>query len=141
MSGVTDGIIVGYDGSPGSAAALHWAAREAWARGTALTICLTWRSDDLALAGNPEASGQARQHAELAVNGRYPGDEDRHGEIIQVIGADGAPPYLARWRDGYESMFFFRPIRRSATAQDRAPDTRGRAILTHRSLVLTFQFS
>ena len=29
MSGVTDGIIVGYDGSPGSAEALRWAAREA----------------------------------------------------------------------------------------------------------------
>jgi hypothetical protein len=31
MSKVTDGIIVSYDGSPGSAEALRWAAREAWA--------------------------------------------------------------------------------------------------------------
>ncbi len=61
MSRVTDGIVVGYDGSPGSAEALRWAAREAWARGTVLTICLTWRPDDLALSGDPEAGGQARQ--------------------------------------------------------------------------------
>jgi nucleotide-binding universal stress UspA family protein len=67
MSRVTDGIIVGYDGSPGSAEALRWAAREAWARGTVLTICLTWRPDDLALAGDPEAGGQARQRAEQII--------------------------------------------------------------------------
>jgi nucleotide-binding universal stress UspA family protein len=67
MSGVTDGIVVGYDGSPGSAEALRWAAREAWARGTVLTICLTWRPDDPALAGNPEAVGRARQRAEQII--------------------------------------------------------------------------
>lgn len=67
MSRVTDGIIVGYDGSPGSAEALRWAAREAWARGTVLTICLTRRPDDLALAGDPEAGGQARQRAEQII--------------------------------------------------------------------------
>jgi nucleotide-binding universal stress UspA family protein len=67
MSRVTDGIIVGYDGSPGSAEALRWAAREACARGTVLTICLIWRPDDLALAGDPEAGGQARQRAEQII--------------------------------------------------------------------------
>jgi len=40
MAGMSDGIITGYDGSPGSDDALRWAAREAWARGTVLTICL-----------------------------------------------------------------------------------------------------
>ena len=34
------GIVVGYDGSPGSADALAWAAREALARRTELTVCL-----------------------------------------------------------------------------------------------------
>ena len=68
---------------------------------------------------------------ELTVKGRHQGDEDRHGEIIQVIGADGAPPYMVRWRDGFESLFFIRPRPGSATAQDRAPDTRGRALLIH----------
>jgi hypothetical protein len=26
--------------------------------------------------------------------------EGRHGVILQVEGADGAPPYLVRWRNG-----------------------------------------
>ena len=43
---------------------------------------------------------------ELTVKGRHQGDEERHGEIIQVDGPDGAPPYLVRWRDGRESLFF-----------------------------------
>ena len=43
---------------------------------------------------------------ELTVKGCHHGDEDRHGEIIQVDGTDGAPPYLVRWRDGRESVFF-----------------------------------
>ena len=43
---------------------------------------------------------------ELTVRGRHQGDEDRHGTILQVDGADGAPPYLVRWRDGHESVFF-----------------------------------
>jgi Domain of unknown function (DUF1918) len=43
---------------------------------------------------------------ELTVKGRHQGDEDRHGEIIQVDGAHGAPPYVVRWRDGHQSVFF-----------------------------------
>ena len=42
---------------------------------------------------------------ELTVSGRQ-GDDDRHGEIIRVDGVNGAPPYLVRWRDGHESIFF-----------------------------------
>ncbi|HUJ07968.1 MAG TPA: DUF1918 domain-containing protein [Streptosporangiaceae bacterium] len=43
---------------------------------------------------------------ELTVKGRHQGDEDRHGEIIEVRGADGQPPYLVRWNDDHESVFF-----------------------------------
>lgn len=43
---------------------------------------------------------------ELTVKGRHQGDEERHGEIIKVAGPDGAPPYLIRWQDGHESLFF-----------------------------------
>ncbi len=43
---------------------------------------------------------------ELTVRGVRQGDGDRHGEIIRIDGADGAPPYLVRWRDGHESVFF-----------------------------------
>jgi Domain of unknown function (DUF1918) len=49
---------------------------------------------------------QAKVGDQLTVKGRHQGDEDRHGEIIRVDGANGAPPYLVRWRDGHESLFF-----------------------------------
>jgi hypothetical protein len=43
---------------------------------------------------------------ELTVKGRHQGDDERHGEITKVIGPDGAPPYLIRWQDGHDSLFF-----------------------------------
>jgi len=41
---------------------------------------------------------------EVVVKGRHVGDADREGVVIEVRGADGAPPYLVRWRDGHESV-------------------------------------
>ena len=49
---------------------------------------------------------QARAGDELTVRGRHQGDEDRRGTILRVDGEDGAPPYLVRWRDGHESVFY-----------------------------------
>jgi hypothetical protein len=49
---------------------------------------------------------QAQAGDELTVRGRHQGDEDRHGTVIRVDGENGAPPYLVRWRDGHESVFF-----------------------------------
>ena len=74
---------------------------------------------------------QAQVGDELTVKGHHQGDENHHGEIIEVIGEDGAPPYMVRWRDGFESLFFIRPRPGSATVQDGAPDTRGHALLIH----------
>ena len=42
----------------------------------------------------------------LMVKGRHVGDEVREGVILEVHGQNGAPPYLVRWRDGHESVFF-----------------------------------
>jgi nucleotide-binding universal stress UspA family protein len=50
---MTYGIVAGYDGSPGSAQAVRWAAREALARGTTLTVCLAWRPGHMELAVEP----------------------------------------------------------------------------------------
>ncbi|TIC87356.1 DUF1918 domain-containing protein [Nocardioides sp. GY 10113] len=34
-------------------------------------------------------------------------DSPRHrGEILEVRGADGGPPYLVRWEDGHEGLVF-----------------------------------
>jgi hypothetical protein len=30
----------------------------------------------------------------------------RDGEIIEVHGTDGAPPYVVRWSDGHEGLCF-----------------------------------
>lgn len=49
---------------------------------------------------------QAKVGDELTVKGRRQGDDERHGEIIEVHGENGSPPYLVRWRGGRESVFF-----------------------------------
>lgn len=30
----------------------------------------------------------------------------REGEVLEVRGADGAPPYVVRWTDGHEGLMF-----------------------------------
>lgn len=42
----------------------------------------------------------------LVVRSRHVGDPDREAVVLEVHGDDGAPPYLVRWRDGHESVFF-----------------------------------
>jgi Domain of unknown function (DUF1918). len=42
----------------------------------------------------------------LLVRGHHVGDHDRQAVIIEVHGHDGEPPYVVRWEDGHESVFF-----------------------------------
>lgn len=42
----------------------------------------------------------------LLIRGHHVGDNDRQAVILEVHGADGAPPYLVRWEDGHESVYF-----------------------------------
>lgn len=43
----------------------------------------------------------------LVVHGHRIGEPDRDGEILEVRGADGAPPYQVRWSDdGHEGLVF-----------------------------------
>jgi hypothetical protein len=49
---------------------------------------------------------QAGVGDKLTVTGHRPGDEERHGEIIEIQGENGSPPYLVRWQDGTESVVF-----------------------------------
>jgi len=48
---------------------------------------------------------RAKVGDELTVKGRRR-DTERHAEIVDIIGMDGARPYLVRWLDGCESVFF-----------------------------------
>ncbi len=43
---------------------------------------------------------------QLHVHGRLVGTPDRVGEIIDVRGPDGGPPYLVRFPDGHETLVF-----------------------------------
>ena len=54
--------MAGYDGSPGAALALRWAAREASARGTELTVSLAWTPDHMELPTETDLCDLARQH-------------------------------------------------------------------------------
>jgi nucleotide-binding universal stress UspA family protein len=92
---MSDGIIVGYDGSAGSDEALRWAAREAWARGTALTICLAWPAADLLRLGDWGAHDRA-QHlgGEILARGvRLAGAVPDLADVRTVL-AEGSPAHV-----------------------------------------------
>ncbi|WP_433197770.1 DUF1918 domain-containing protein [Nocardia sp. CA-107356] len=42
----------------------------------------------------------------LLVHGHVVGQGDRHGEIVEVRGPQGAPPYVVRFDDGHESLVY-----------------------------------
>jgi hypothetical protein len=46
-----------------------------------------------------EGAMYAAKGDRLVLRGRTVGDADRDGEIVEVQGPDGAPPYLVRWAD------------------------------------------
>jgi hypothetical protein len=47
---------------------------------------------------------KARVGDRLVVRRHRTGDAERHAEVLEVRGKDGAPPYLVRWSDGHESI-------------------------------------
>ena len=43
----------------------------------------------------------------LVVRGHYTGDPGRDGEILEVLGPEGAPPFVVRWEDdGHVSRLY-----------------------------------
>ena len=43
----------------------------------------------------------------IVIVGHRVGEHERDGEILEVRGPDGAPPYVVRWGDdGHEGLFF-----------------------------------
>jgi hypothetical protein len=47
---------------------------------------------------------QAQVGDQLVVEGKHVGDPRREGEVVEVRGDDGGPPYLIRWSDGHEGL-------------------------------------
>src|SRR5450631_306070 len=80
------GILLGYDGSPGSEEALGWAAREARSRGSVLTACLAW------------APGYPASATEVAVFARRSGERTLARGLRRaqdLMGAGEIRPLLA----------------------------------------------
>lgn len=42
----------------------------------------------------------------LIVHGHHLGEPERDGEILEVFGRDGEPPYLVQWEDGHVSRLY-----------------------------------
>jgi hypothetical protein len=49
---------------------------------------------------------QATVGDRLVIHGKQVGSAERHGEVLEVRGADGAPPYLVRFDDGHEALLY-----------------------------------
>ncbi|MEZ2390024.1 DUF1918 domain-containing protein [bacterium RCC_150] len=49
---------------------------------------------------------EAAQGDRIIIHGRTVGSSDRHGEILEVRGANGAPPYFVRFDDGHETVLY-----------------------------------
>ena len=49
---------------------------------------------------------RAEVGARLRIHGRTVGAAEREGEIIEVRGEQGGPPYLVRFSDGHEKLVF-----------------------------------
>lgn len=56
----------------------------------------------------------------LHVHGRTVGNADRIGEIVEIRGVDGAPPFLVRFDDDHETLVFPGP---DATVESESAST------------------
>lgn len=44
---------------------------------------------------------------ELIIDGHRVGEAARHGEVVEVRGADGGPPYVVRWDESGRTTLLF----------------------------------
>jgi hypothetical protein len=49
---------------------------------------------------------QASVGDRILIHGHVVGQADRTGEIIEVRGPDGSPPYVVRFDDGHETLVY-----------------------------------
>ena len=98
MTGSKYGIVAGYDGSPSAAQAVRWAAREARARGTVLTVCLAWTPDHMELPTETELCDLAREHGrEILTRGLpYARSELGPGRVHADLAAGSAARVLCQ---------------------------------------------
>lgn len=65
----------------------------------------------------------------LVVSSRHIDLTERRGEIVEVQGDDGAPPYVVQWdHDGHRGLFFPGPdvaVRHVEASESGQPDAQG----------------
>ena len=49
---------------------------------------------------------QAKVGEMLVLKANHVGEPDRSGEIVEVRGQDGGPPFLVKFDDGHEGLVF-----------------------------------
>jgi nucleotide-binding universal stress UspA family protein len=105
MAGNSDGIIAGYDGSPGADEALRWAVREARECGAVLTVCLAWAPEYLAMLDDASVYDLAQRRGKeiLARGAEYAGSALGPGVVRQVLARGSAAQVLCE-RSGSAEM-------------------------------------
>jgi Domain of unknown function (DUF1918) len=54
-----------------------------------------------------EAAVEARVGDRIVVHSTHQGEPERSGEVLEVRGEAGGPPYLVKWSpDGHTALFF-----------------------------------
>ncbi|WP_193598456.1 DUF1918 domain-containing protein [Microbacterium sp. YJN-G] len=49
---------------------------------------------------------QIEAGSRIVIHGTRAGSTERHGEVLEVRGEGGGPPYLVRFDDGHETLIF-----------------------------------
>ncbi len=105
MTWNSDGIVAGYDGSPGADEALRWAVREARERDAVLTVCLAWAPEYLTMLGDASVYDLAKGKGEeiLAHGTQYAGSVLGPAVVRQVLACGPAAQVLCE-RSGTAEM-------------------------------------
>ena len=92
MTALRNGIVAGYDGSPGSDQALRWAVEETRAHGCTLTVCLAWAPHYLTVLDDPSVYALAQNRGEhiLAAGVSY-ARSALGAELVLPLLAHGSP--------------------------------------------------
>jgi hypothetical protein len=58
-------------------------------------------------ASAPEVAVEARVGDHIVVHSTHQGEAERTGEVLEVRGEAGGPPYLVKWSpDGHTGLFY-----------------------------------
>ncbi|RPF29136.1 DUF1918 domain-containing protein [Georgenia muralis] len=63
---------------------------------------------------------RAQRGDHIVLAAEHVGEPVRDGEIVEVRGGDGEPPYLVRWSDGHEGLIFPGPSAELRTTHTEA---------------------